>query len=193
MARRPGLALPVAAALLVALPPLSSLLEATMTGHMLLQIPLLVVCGWVLGNRLLDLPSARLRALSPLRWALLVVAAATLGVWMIPRLLDLAVASAGVDLAKALTLALAGGLPLRLAWAGLGPVARGIVHVEALASLWRLAWIYLDSPARLCSQYGLADQQRLGRLLLQAGALYALWLAWRALARVPAAHPTRSD
>jgi hypothetical protein len=127
------------------------------------------------------------------RWALLILAAGTLAVWMIPRLLDLAVQSAGVDFAKVTSLALLGGLPLRIAWFHLGPVARGIVHVEALASLWRVGWIYVDSPSRLCTQYGLEDQQRLGALLLQAGAMYAVWLAWQALGLPTARQLTRPE
>ncbi|HKX44401.1 MAG TPA: hypothetical protein VJO99_24805 [Burkholderiaceae bacterium] len=173
------------AGLLVAAPPLGTLLESTMTTHMLVQIPLLALCGWTLGTHVAARHRSWHLALAPFRWAALVVATTTFGAWMIPRLLDLAVESAGADLAKVLSLSLLGGLPLQMAWSHLGPVARGLVHMEALASLWRLGWIYLDSPSRLCSQYGLMDQQRLGGLLLQIGAAYAIWLAWRALAGSP--------
>lgn len=182
-----GVGLPVVSVvgLLIATPPLGALLESTMTTHMLIQIPLLVLCGWALGGHVEVRHRERLAALHDLRWALLVVATTTFGVWMIPRLLDLAVETWTVDLLKALTLVLAGGLPLRVAWELLGPVARGIVHIEALASFGRLGWIYLDSPSRLCTQYGLQDQQRLGGLLLECGAVYAVWLAGRALIGFP--------
>ncbi len=109
---------------------------------------------------------------------------------MIPRLLDLAVESASTDGVKAVSLVLLAGVPLRLAWEQFGPVERGVVHVEALASFWRLGWLYLDSPSRLCTQYGMDDQQRLGSLLLRAGFLYAAWLAWRALMPEPAREGT---
>jgi hypothetical protein len=162
-----------------------------MTTHMLVQIPLLTTCGWHLGGRLAGRHPAALGALSRFRWALLVVAFATLAVWMIPRLLDLAVQSVQISLAKGLSLVLLGGLPLRLAWLHLGPVARGIVHLEALATFWRIGWIYLDSPSRLCTQYGLDDQQRLGGLVLQAGAMYAVWLVWLAMNGAGTRQPTR--
>lgn len=193
MARGAGIAVLAVAGLLIVLPPLGALLESTMTTHMLIQIPLLVLCGWALGGHVEDWHRKRLTALPAFRWALLVAAATTFGVWMIPRLLDLAVESAGVDVLKALSLSLAGGLPLRVAWSHLGPVARGVVHVEALASLWRLGWIYLDTPSRLCTQYGLVDQQRLGGLLLQFGAMYAVWLAWRALIGFPGRKAIEQD
>lgn len=183
----------MAACLLVALPPLARALESRMTTHMLVQIPLLVLGGWLLGGHLATRYRARQAACAPLRWSLLLLAAATLSVWMIPRLLDMAVESAAADAAKVASLVLLGGLPLRLAWLHLGPVARGLVHVEALASLWRIGWLFLSSPARLCTQYGLDDQQRLGSLMLQVGAVYAVWLAWCALNLAPGRPISRQE
>lgn len=158
------------------LPPVGPWLTSTMTAHMLVQIPLFVVIGIRLGS----MQDRWIDAVRPYRWALLLLAGATLMVWMIPRMLDLAVQSWTVDLAKAGTLTLA-GMALRLAWQASGPVVCGLLHVEALATIWRLGWLYLESPTRLCVQYGQGDQARLGAALLVAGTLYAVWLAVRAL------------
>ena len=48
--------------------------------------------------------------------------------------------------------------------------------------MWRLGWLYLDSPLRLCVQYGLDDQRRLGYALIGLGTVYAIGLATMALA-----------
>jgi hypothetical protein len=125
---------------------------------------------------------------SDYRWPLLLLALGTLMVWMIPRLLDLAVESAAVDAAKLVSLLFLGGVPLGLAWSALGPVVRAILHVEALASLWRLGWLYLESPTRLCTRYALDDQTRLGGILLMLGAGYATWLLLCALWPRPLLH-----
>ncbi|PKO40209.1 MAG: hypothetical protein CVU30_17240 [Betaproteobacteria bacterium HGW-Betaproteobacteria-3] len=162
------------------LPPVAPWLTGTMTAHMLVQIPLFVVIGVRLGS----MQDCGIDAMRPYRWALLLLAGATLMVWMIPRMLDLAVQSWTVDVAKAGTLTLA-GMALRLAWQASGPVVRGLLHVEALATIWRLGWLYLDSPTRLCLQYGQDDQARLGAALLVSGALYAAWLAARGLGVIP--------
>jgi hypothetical protein len=168
-------------AVLLSVPPLGPLLKSSMTLHMLVQISAFVLLGALLGRGWLRrMPAASVWART-YRWPLLLTATATLMAWMIPRLLDLAVQSAAIDAAKAASLVLLAGLPLALAWAGLGPVLRGILHVEALATVLRLGWLYLESPVRLCAQYGLNDQAQLGRALLMAGALYAAWLALRAL------------
>ena len=164
------------AALLLWCPGLGGLLKQSMLTHMGLQLSLLVWVGHGLGRALLALRPTLRPLARRYRWAGLCLAAWTVMLWMLPRLLDLAVENSAVDLLKALTLVLCAGLPLAWSWPELSAVARGVLHAEALASLWRLGWLYLDSPARLCLRYRLDDQQRLGQCLMVAGVLYALWL-----------------
>lgn len=175
----------LAAALLLWLPGVGGWLKQTMLSHMLVQASLLVLVGYGLGATLMQgdsSVSARIRTLArTYRWAFLLMAVTTLVVWMVPRLLDLAVENLWVDVAKALSLVFAAGVPLAWSWRSLPVVLRCVLHVEALATVWRLGWLYLDSPVRLCSRYGLEDQQRLGQSLMVLGALYALWLASVAL------------
>lgn len=168
------------AAVLLWLPPLGGWLKGSMALHMLVQISGFVLLGALLARRWLRVPAVASFA-AVYRWPLLLTAVTTLAVWMIPRLLDLAVQSVWIDAAKAASLVVLGGAPFALAWSRLGPVLRALGHVEALATLWRLAWIYLESPSRLCVQYGLEDQFLLGRALVVIGAIYAGWLAARAL------------
>lgn len=174
------------AALLLWCPGVGGLLKQSMLLHMGVQLSLLVAVGLGLGRALLALQPALQPWTHRYRWAGLWLAACTLMVWMLPRLLDLAVENPLVDVLKAASLVLCAGLPLAWCWPELPAVGRGVLHVEALASVWRLGWLYLDSPARLCLQYGLDDQQRLGQCLMFAGALYALWLSHLALGGRPA-------
>ena len=54
---------------------------------------------------------------------------------------------------------------------------RGLVKIEFLAMCFRLGWLYLISPDRLCNSYLLDDQVLLGRGLLVLGvALSITWL-----------------
>lgn len=168
-------------AVLLWLPGLGGTLKHSMLTHMGVQVSLLVVAGHGLGRAWLAHHPEHMQAVRPYRWALLLMAVFTLMVWMVPRLLDLAVDRPEIDLVKALSLVLCAGLPLAWAWPQLPAVAQGVLHLEALATLWRMGWLYLDSPSRLCVRYGLADQHSLGRGLMAAGAVYALWLAWTVL------------
>lgn len=166
---------------ILVLPGVGTLLKATMLSHMLVQIPALVVCGLLAGTRLHRAGGKARDLARAFRWPLLACALGTLTLWMIPRLLDEAVADPIVDALKVLSLVAGAGLPLALCWPHLGPVARGVIHLEALATCWRLGWLYLDNPQRLCAQYLLQDQQQLGTALLLLGVPYAAWLGLRAL------------
>lgn len=172
---------------IVWLPPLGSVLKRSMLTHMVLQITLLVVLGALLAEAQRRRHSQLTGQLRPYRWALLIAAATTLMLWMVPRLLDMAVQSFAIDALKAVSLT-AGGMGLRLCWISFGPVIRGLLHVEALATLWRIGWLYLESPTRLCSQYSMGDQQQVGTTLIVLGSVYALWLATSALGSRPLAN-----
>lgn len=164
--------------LALALAPLDGALEATMTGHVMVQIPLLTAAGFLVGRRLEPLLEPWLDRWNAGGIAGMLLVGFTLAFWMIPRWLDAALASPATDAAKHVSLALLAGAPLAWSWNRLHPVARGVVKIEFLAMLFRLGWLYLIAPDRLCNNYLLADQAALGRGLLAAGAALSLvWLA----------------
>ena len=167
--------LPLPAIALLATPPLRALLEASMTRQMLLQLPLLVLLGGMLAGAL----PAGLRA-GLARWdrggiSGLLLASVTSLVWMLPRALDAGVDLPWVTLAKFASVPSLIGLPFALAWPRMGFVLRGVFFMEAVATCFRLGWLFLVTPQQLCSNYLVDDQQRLGYWLLVIGA--ALFVA----------------
>lgn len=177
--RRAALALLACA--LLATPPLRHGLEALMTLQMLVQIPLLGAIGWWLAGAL---PRRAVDALG--NWNAsgisgLVLASMASLLWMLPRALDAAVDLPWMDAAKFASVPLLIGLPLGLSWPRMGFVVRGMFFMEFVATCFRLGWLYLASPDRLCSNYLLDDQQRLGRFLLVIGAEVLLLLAGKLL------------
>lgn len=148
-----------------------------MSRHMGIQIPLLILAGWLLARS--SFWSARTRGyIRQYRVAIMIAVSFAIVTWMIPRMLDEALANLSVEVIKFVTLPLAGAA-LALSWPQLGFVARGVLHMEALAMLPRAGWLYLITPERLCVNYGLADQQWLGQGMLIAAMIYALWLGAR--------------
>jgi hypothetical protein len=164
---------------LLALPPLRHALESAMTLQMLAQIPLLVLAGWCLAQ---GTPSRLERRLS--QWnhrgisGLLLASLAGM-VWMLPLAMDAALDEPRITLAKFLSVPLLIGAPIALSWPRAGFVVRGVVLLELIATMLRLGWLYLISPVRLCSNYLLDDQQRLGRILLVVGFAVLLVLVWK--------------
>lgn len=184
-----------AGAALLLLPPARQALEATMTLHMLVQAPLLMLCGALLAGALPAGGRARVAAWNAYGIVGLFATAVVLALVMIPRLLDLAVTDWRIDAAKALALVACGGA-LRLSWRRAGALVQGFFLGNVLPMTAAAGQLYQDSPLRLCNAYLLDDQVRLGQLLV-ALAVFA-GIAWfaqlvRALMRREAAGLPQPD
>lgn len=167
--------------LMLALPPSRHLLESAMTLQMLIQMPLLVIAGWWL-CRFLPPRFDRSQA----RWNRsgitgLVLASLTAMVWMLPRSMDAALEVPWVEAAKFISLPVFIGLPLALSWPRAGFVVRGVFLAEVIATTFRVGWLYLQAPQRLCSNYLLGDQQWLGKILLTVGMAIIIILVGKVL------------
>lgn len=155
--------------------------EASMTTQMLVQIPLLVAVGLLMSKassrRLLDaIGGWNHRGLTGLLLATIAGA-----YWMLPRSLDAAVTDPRIAVAKYLSIPLLIGVPFALSWPRMSFVVRGVFLLELIATFFRLGWLYLVSPERLCNSYLLGDQQALGRYMVLIGAVLFLWIAGKML------------
>lgn len=173
----------IAALLLLVLstPPVRHSLESSMTAQMLLQIPLLVVAGLLLPRSLPRRALAIVAAWNHRGISTLVLASVTSAFWMLPRMLDAAVNDPLVAIAKFLSVPLLIGLPFALGWPRMSFIVRGVFLVEFIATFFRLGWLYLIWPERLCNNYLLDDQQRLGQYMLLIGATLLLGVAGKLL------------
>lgn len=165
--------------LALALPPLRHALESMMTLQMLAQIPLLALAGWWLAS---SLPRGLIGVSGA--WnrggiSGFVLASLVGMLWMLPRAMDAALQTPWVEAAKFVSVPLLIGMPLALSWPRAGFVVRGVFLVEVMATAFRLGWLYMISPVRLCANYLLDDQQRLGQILLAIGAALLLVVAWK--------------
>jgi hypothetical protein len=163
----------------LAVPPVRHALESAMTLQMLVQIPLLALAGAWLAKGTPDWLDRRLARWNYQGIGGLLLASLTGMVWMLPLALDAALEDPRFTLAKFLSVPLLIGAPVALSWPHAEFVVRGVVLLELTATAFRLGWLYLISPVRLCSNYLLDDQERLGRLLLAIGVAIVLLLAWK--------------
>ena len=159
--------------LVIAVTPAGSYLESFLLGHVLIEIPLLIIIGITAGSLMKPRWSGVLNAISIPG---LLLACFTLAFWMIPRWLDASLNNEFVASIKYLSLPLLVGIPLALCWHSLHPIARGMVKIEFVAMLLRLGWLYLISPNRLCNNYLLSEQQELGYAFIILG--FAFGLIW---------------
>ena len=172
-----GLFLAAAALAAIVATPLGERMTSTMPGHVLVQIPVVVAAGFVLGLRVEPRIRSALRTVNAGGIPGILLVSFTIAFWMIPRWLDGSLTSDTIAVAKYLSLALLAGMPLAWSWSRLHPVARGVVKIEFLAMLFRLGWLYLISPDRFCNNYLLTDQVWLGRgMIVVAIALSITWV-----------------
>ena len=167
--------------LILLLPPVRHALESSMTAQMLLQIPLLVAAGLLLSRAT---PAWLDAALADWDWqgiAGLVMATFAAAMWMLPRALDASVSETAMATAKYLSVPLLIGLPFGLSWMRMGFIVRGVFLIELIATCFRMGWLYLLWPDRLCNNYLLDDQQRLGKCLVAIGVALLLWTAAKLL------------
>ena len=141
--------------------PISTWLESDIRLHMLVQLPALVLLGYFLCKQLV--PNWTVNSTSKQPGAASVVLALFVTIyWMIPKSLDAALTYEIHSYIKYLSIPLLIGVPLALGWHQVGSIFRGFVIIELIAMLLRLGWLYRDSPIRLCSNYGLYEQNSLG-------------------------------
>lgn len=156
---------------LLALPVLREAMERDMARHMLMQIPLLALCGWLCAPP----PAAgRNPAASWDRHGIAGILAANLAAayWMLPRTLDNAIASAAYEAAKFISLPLLVGVPLRRCWPRLPMLGQAFVVANAVSMLGVVGWLYLAAPVRVCVYYLVDQQEIVGRALIcLAGAI----------------------
>ena len=175
----------IALIVLIASPPARNFLEASMVRHMLLQYPLLILCGAGLARGLLAAPAVRAPARQPPRsnWNAhgitgLFGTALTLAVLMIPRVLDLALLHPWVACAKMAALVACGAAIYR-SWRPAGWLVQGFFLGQVLPMMAVVGSLYETSPTRVCNAYLLGDQMLLGQWLTWLAA--AIALVWGAV------------
>jgi hypothetical protein len=160
---------------LLALPRTRVWLEADLIGHVLAQMPLLALAGWLVG----DAFAPRLRQIGE-NWNQGGVAGLTLVIftglfWMLPRSVDGAVQHADYEMAKFMSLPCAGA-SLALSFPCAHSLVRGALKANLISMLGVLAWLYTVAPVRLCNSYLKSDQEMLGTAMaFLAGALAVGW------------------
>lgn len=153
------------------LPAFRFLLESSMTFHMLVQIPALIIAGYLTNKMLFPLitkPITLMESLGFWLWILL-----TSMFWMLPISLDKALINPYWDAFKVITLLLSG---MFLRPACTGPKILTLFFIgSTIMMLFFIGYFYQSSDLRLCNSYLIESQQTtgLGLIILAFGLLFA--------------------
>jgi hypothetical protein len=183
----------VAAALSV--PPLRSLIERSMVWHMVVQMPLLMLAGWlcagawsqkdIKSNSESTNESANQ---SPTTWNQFgltggLMALVVLAYWMLPSSIDRALVVPGTDALKLTSLWMCGALLRQSAFRA--PLVLQLFFVGTALPMLMWAGLYFASTdLRLCNAYSLDSQIAAGRSLAALGAALGAWWTVRTAVRL---------
>lgn len=164
----------------LALPSTRHALEASMLGHMLVQLPLLALAGGIAIHGLAGSAGWRAAGFNTGGIAGILTATFAMACWMLPRSLDAALTMPLVEAIKFASMPILIGGAFAVSWPLAHVIVRGLVWAHAVAMLLVLGWLYTASPARLCVGYRLDQQAALGWAFLGAAMALAALLATRA-------------
>ena len=170
-------------AVALSVPPLRSLIEQSMVWHMVVQMPLLALGGWLLMSAAQHQQRSSLSAWPTRlghwnRYGLtgFIAALMVFAYWMLPLTLDRAVVLPTADALKVSSLLAAGAL-LRHSFSHSPAVLQLFFMGSAVPMALWLGSYFATTDLRLCNAYSLPSQVNTGwGLAALAGALGALWL-----------------
>ncbi len=144
------------------IPPVANLVESIMITHMHMQMPFLVIAGFLMGK-----PFQQRFPLFFEKWNSNGIPGITLFLiiiiyWTIPRTMDEALTVQSVEVFKFISLPFLAGIPLRVSWIKLSSFGRNVVIVIFMIKYFGMGALYIWWPSQLCNNYLLIDQLTLG-------------------------------
>ncbi|WP_280770307.1 hypothetical protein [Salipaludibacillus daqingensis] len=165
----------------LALPPVAYLLESIMIVHMHMQMPLLVIAGFLMAiffqNKFPQFFENWNHNGIPgiLLFSIIMI------YWMIPRAMDDALTFQTVELFKYISLPFLAGVPLRDSWQKISSKMKNAVIMIFTMIFFAMGWLYIKWPEQLCNNYLIIEQVTLGWGFLTMGVCMTIYLVYNGL------------
>ena len=156
-------------------------LESSMVSHVLIELPLLIVGGMLVGGFALERYPALARVMKKYSAAALFAALFTFLYWMLPQSLDASLSDPDNAVMKFISLPVLLGVPLASPELQTSPIIKGFVICNLISMLLVMGWLYMTAPMQLCNYYVQGEQQQLGQLLVLIAGITSLYWASRAM------------
>ncbi|WP_416148821.1 hypothetical protein ACM26V_21540 [Salipaludibacillus sp. HK11] len=162
----------------LALPPVAYLLESIMIVHMHMQMPLLVIAGFLMARLFQDkFPKFFVN------WNLngipgILLFSIIMIYWMIPRAMDDALTYQTVEIFKYISLPFLAGVPLRDSWQKINLQMKNAVIIIFTIIFFVMGWLYIKWPEQLCNNYLIIEQVTLGWGFLTMAVCMVIYLIY---------------
>jgi hypothetical protein len=168
----------------LSVPPGRSLIEQSMTWHMVVQMPMLFAGGWFLMIGALDLTKRSPNGWNQFGLTSFIAAQFILTYWMLPISIDRAVVMPQVDVLKLLSLIVSGALIQTSV--SRSPVVVQLFFVGYIVSMLISTGIFLaTTERRLCNAYSMESQLSAGYGVVALGVALAFGWAFRVIRLTP--------
>lgn len=142
-------------------PPIKNYFESIMFLHMLIQLPLLIVVGWLVGKWGIHKYPHFFSVWNTNGVPGMILVVFITMYWMVPRALDEAITVGIVEVFKFISLPIV-GLCLRDSWDKIQTLGKSFIYLNYLSMFGLMAWLYIDSPIQICNNYLVTQQKALG-------------------------------
>ncbi|MGB4812406.1 MAG: hypothetical protein WBP13_08015 [Methylophilaceae bacterium] len=162
----------LALAIFPSFPVVRVLIENSMTFHMLFQIPMLILAGYLLKNKPKDVQYSLMQSFAQWLWIYLA------GLfWMLPISLDKALIYPAWDIFKIISLLITGAI-LKVVFQSHRILALFFIGSTTMM-LFFVGFYYQGTDVRLCNAYLIESQQVTGIGLVVVASLLLLFLLWK--------------
>lgn len=160
------------------IPPVANFMESVMVIHMHMQMPMLVIAGFLMARFFQKrFPGFFVKWNSNgLPGILLFVI--IMVYWMLPRTMDEALTTQTVEAFKFISLPFLAGVSLRNSWKKLSSLGKNVIIISFTVMFIGLGWLYIWSPVQLCNNYLLIEQVTLGWAFLTTAIGLVIYLGY---------------
>ncbi|UTR08874.1 hypothetical protein MM300_13105 [Evansella sp. LMS18] len=165
----------------LALPPVANLLESIMVVHMHMQMPLLVIAGFLMAKLVQDRFPGFFEKWNSNGVPGIMLFIIIMVYWMIPRTMDEALTVQSVAVFKYISLPFLAGIPLRDSWKKLGDKSKNAIIISFTVMFFAMGLLYVMSPEQLCNNYLIIEQITLGWGFITMAACAVVYLIYSAI------------
>ncbi|MEK5037661.1 hypothetical protein [Sporosarcina sp. FSL K6-3457] len=144
------------------LPPVANVMESIMIIHMHMQMPLLVVTGFLMAKFFQQKFPGFFDKWNGNGVPGIVLFSIIWLYWMMPRTMDEALTVQNVELFKFISLPFLAGIPLRDSWKKISLLLKKIFFISFTVLFLGMGMLYIMAPIQLCNNYLLIEQIILG-------------------------------
>ncbi|WOV88947.1 hypothetical protein QWT69_07540 [Sporosarcina oncorhynchi] len=177
--------------LFLAIPIVAQLLESIMIMHMHMQMPLLIISGFLIAPFFQWKYPQFFAEWNKNGIPGMLLFTVIMLYWMIPRTMDDALTKLPVEVFKFISLPFLAGLPLRDSWSKIANNGKRITFIVFTTLFYVMGFLYIKAPVQLCNNYLLIDQLTLGWGYLTLAICFSIYLVY--IAFIDSAKPAEVD